>query len=45
MGTNNLLLKAVKDHSKIIFLSTSRVYSIKEIYGLVKNKKELKKKK
>lgn len=44
MGTNNLLLKAVKDHSKIIFLSTSRVYSIKEVYGLVKNKKELKKK-
>ena len=31
IGTYNILNKAIKDNSKIIFLSTSRVYSISEI--------------
>ena len=44
MGTNNLLLKAVKDKSKIIFFQLVEFTQIKEIYGLVKNKKHLKKK-
>ena len=43
-GTNNLLLKCVKDKSKIIFFSTSRVYSIKSINNLVFNRKKLIKK-
>lgn len=43
-GTNNLLMKCVKDKSKIIFFSTSRVYSIKSIYHLILNKKNLTKK-
>ncbi len=40
-GTNNLLMKSVKDKSKIIFFSTSRVYSIKKINDLIFNKKNL----
>ena len=43
-GTNNLLLKCVQDKSKIIFFSTSRVYSIKAINNLILNRKKLKKK-
>ena len=37
VGTFNILEKAKKDKSKIIFLSTSRVYSIKEILSKAKN--------
>lgn len=43
-GTNNLLMKCIQDNSKIIFFSTSRVYSIKAIYKLLFNKKILNKK-
>ena len=43
-GTNNLLMKSVKDKSKIIFFSTSRVYSVNKIYNLIFNKKHLNKK-
>ncbi len=43
-GTNNLLMKCIQDKSKIIFFSTSRVYSIKAIYNLLFNKKNLGKK-
>ena len=43
-GTNNLLMKCVKDKSKIIFFSTSRVYSIRSIYNLILNKKKIIKK-
>jgi CDP-paratose 2-epimerase len=42
-GTFNLLKKCIEDRSHIIFLSTSRVYSIRSIKGLFKNK-EIKKK-
>ena len=42
-GTNNLLMKCVKDRSKIIFFSTSRVYSINSIYKLISQKKNLNK--
>ena len=38
IGTFNLLKKAVKDKSRIIFLSSSRVYSIEMLNNLVKNK-------
>ena len=38
IGTYNLLKKCIEDKSKIIFLSTSRVYSIDAIKKLVKNK-------
>jgi CDP-paratose 2-epimerase len=34
-GTLNILLKCIKDKSKIIFLSTSRVYSIQSLNELV----------
>ena len=37
VGTFNLLEKAKKDKSNIIFLSTSRVYSIKKINSKAKN--------
>lgn len=37
VGTFNILEKAKKDKSNIIFLSTSRVYSIKKILSKVKN--------
>jgi len=42
VGTFNILEKAKKDKSKIIFLSTSRVYSIKKIISKAKyiNKKK-----
>lgn len=42
VGTFNILEKAKKDESKIIFLSTSRVYSIKKIISKAKyiNKKK-----
>ncbi len=45
VGTYNVLKKCVKDKSNIIFLSSSRVYSIKKLRNLVKNlnlKKSLK---
>ena len=38
IGTFNILKKARKDNSKIIFLSSSRVYSIKAINSLIKGK-------
>ena len=38
VGTFNILQKCVKDKSKIIFLSSSRVYSIKKINSLFKKK-------
>ena len=37
-GTLNILKKAKKDKSKIIFLSTSRVYPIKEMNNIIKKK-------
>jgi len=37
IGTFNLLKKAIKDGSNFIFLSSSRVYSIKHLRSLVKN--------
>jgi CDP-paratose 2-epimerase len=42
-GTLNILLKCIKEKSKIIFLSTSRVYSIESINTLI-NKKIIKNK-
>ncbi len=42
IGTFNILKKAKKDNSKIIFISSSRVNSIEEINNLVKNRKNLK---
>lgn len=36
IGTLNILHKCVKDNAKIIFLSTSRVYSIKNLRNIVK---------
>ena len=41
IGTYNLLKKAKKDKSKIIFISSSRVYSINDLNNLVNNKKIL----
>ena len=38
IGTINILKKSKKDRSKIIFLSSSRVYPIKEINNIVKPK-------
>ena len=38
IGSFNILKKARKDNSKIIFLSSSRVYSIKAINSLIKGK-------
>jgi len=38
IGTINILKKAKKDNSKIIFLSTSRVYPIKDLNSLIKQK-------
>ena len=37
VGTFNILKKSVKDKSNLIFLSSSRVYSIKNLRDLVKN--------
>ncbi len=39
IGTFNILKKVKKDRTKIIFLSSSRVYSISEINKIVKYKK------
>ena len=39
IGTYNILKKCIKDKSKIIFLSSSRVYSIKELNNFIKNPK------
>ena len=44
IGTLNILKKIKKDKAKIIFLSSSRVYSINEINKFVKYKKNLKNK-
>jgi len=44
LGTYNLLKKSKKDKSKIIFISSSRVYSIKNLEDLVKNKNNISKK-
>ena len=44
IGTINILKKIRRDKSKIIYLSSSRVYSIEEINKLVKNKKILNRK-
>ena len=38
LGTLNILKKAKKDKSKIIFLSTSRVYPIKDMNNIIKKK-------
>lgn len=38
VGTFNILKKATKDKAKIIFLSSSRVYSIKKLNKIIKNK-------
>ena len=38
IGTLNILKKVKKDKSRIIFLSSSRVYPIKEINNVVKKK-------
>ena len=38
IGTINILEKAKRDKSKIIFLSSSRVFSIKALSNIVKNK-------
>ncbi len=37
VGTYNILKKCIKDKSNIIFLSSSRVYSIKPLKKLIKN--------
>ena len=38
LGTFNILKKCTKDKSNLIFLSSSRVYSIQQLYKLKKNK-------
>ena len=43
IGTFNILKKCVRDNAKIIFLSTSRVYSIESLRNLIK-KQNIKKK-
>ena len=43
IGTFNLLKKAKKDNSKIIFVSSSRVNSIEDLNNMIKNRKKLKK--
>lgn len=43
IGTFNILKKCKKDKSKIIFLSTSRVYSISSLRKLIKQKNNLNK--
>ena len=42
IGTFNILKKATKDNSKIIFISSSRVYSIDGINKIVRYRKKLK---
>ena len=39
IGTFNILKKCIKDNSNIIFLSSSRVYSIKNLNKIIKNHK------
>jgi CDP-paratose 2-epimerase len=39
VGTLNVLKKCMKDKSKLIFLSSSRVYSIKDLHKINNNKK------
>ena len=43
IGTINILKKAKNDKSKIIFLSSSRVYPIDQLSNIIKNKKISKK--
>ncbi len=43
IGTFNILKKAKKDNAKIIFMSSSRVYSIKSIDKIINQKKIIKK--
>ncbi len=43
IGTYNILKKVLKDKSKIIFLSSSRVYSIKRLRELIRKQKILSK--
>lgn len=43
-GTFNIIQKALVDKSKLIFLSTSRVYSIRALRNLISNNKYLNKK-
>ena len=38
IGTYNILKKIKKDNSKIIFMSTSRVYSVLDLNKIIKNK-------
>ena len=38
VGTLNVLNKVNKDNSKIIYLSSSRVYPLKDINNLIQNK-------
>lgn len=38
IGTFNILKKCIRDKSNIIFLSSSRVYSIEKLRSLIKNK-------
>ena len=42
IGTYNILKKCVKDNSNIIFLSSSRVYSINKLRGITRSLKILK---
>ncbi len=43
VGTLNILKKVRKDKSKIIFLSSSRIYPLKDLNNLIKNKNITKK--
>ena len=38
-GSLNIILKCIKDNSKIIFLSSSRVYSLDNLKKIIKKKK------
>ena len=40
VGTKNVLLKCLKDKSKIIYISSSRVYSLNELNKVIKFKKK-----
>ena len=44
VGTINVLKKIKKDNSKLIYISSSRVYSIEKLNSLVNNNKNLKSK-
>ena len=41
VGTLNVLKKCMKDKSKLIFLSSSRVYSINDLHKIKNNKKTI----